>query len=427
MRLIEFKLIRKIFTIGICIISMISCSDMKEEIWVNTDGSGQYDIVMDMGSMLESMEGLKPSVSEDSEESIMVDDMEKMDTTINFFYDMPDSIRDQMDRPDLLKKATIHMVGDEAEKSMVMTTSFKFDNVSELHEIFSKMEEVNRLSGDNMDNDMMSPGVNKKSINFTFGNGVFKREDTNMEDLDEYKELGLGEEEMTSEQEDQLKVMMDQMLGSTEFKSIIHFPAEIISVSHPDYIVDGHDVIYSKPWKEILKMKIMPGVEIRYKNDKIKDMENSKFKIEKSESKDMYYLGVKGEVKLEDIAAFYQKNLPAIFGAATQAGAEIEGMPSGIYFSWDEASAITEMMAAVRLKSPMKIDGFETITVPSGNILTTDYYGSYDKLADVHNAFDAYISEHNYEQISVVIEEYVSDPTTVTPDKCLTKVSYFVK
>ncbi|HRJ13701.1 MAG TPA: GyrI-like domain-containing protein, partial [Saprospiraceae bacterium] len=111
--------------------------------------------------------------------------------------------------------------------------------------------------------------------------------------------------------------------------------------------------------------------------------------------------------------------------ALQAAGIELDGMPSGLYFTWDEAAQTTDFAAAFPVKSKVEIKGFTTVEMPAGTRLSVDYYGPYEKIAPAHEAIDAYIQRNKWQHGAMAVEEYVTDPgMEPNPAKWLTKVTY---
>lgn len=147
------------------------------------------------------------------------------------------------------------------------------------------------------------------------------------------------------------------------------------------------------------------------------------YKIEELDFPGATYIGVRKTLKVAEMEKFFGSNFGKLFGAA---GDKVAGMPSALYFTWDEANQISDMAAVVPVKEA--VPGFDKFDVPAGKALLINYYGAYDKVGDAHYGMDDYIKEKGYKQKSPVLEEYVTDPTQ-EPDtaKWLTKIMYFVE
>ena len=142
------------------------------------------------------------------------------------------------------------------------------------------------------------------------------------------------------------------------------------------------------------------------------------------------YLGLKGTVKFSDLPAFYSQSYGAIMGVVKAQKLEMDGMPCGLYYNWDEESSSTDMAAIIPIKGnvPVATGDIQPVEIPKGKCAEIDFYGNYEGLGEAHNAMDDYFKEKGLEPPKYVMEEYVTDPTT-QPDtsKWLTKIYYFIE
>ena len=130
-------------------------------------------------------------------------------------------------------------------------------------------------------------------------------------------------------------------------------------------------------------------------------------------------------VAIKDVASFYQKNLPSLFEACTKGKLKMTGMPSGLFYSWDEENASSDMAAAIPISSDAIPKGMTLEKTNAGKALQIDYYGDYSGTSKAHDAMDVYLKANNLKFSWPVIETYVTDPTTEPdPSKWLTKVIY---
>ncbi len=141
------------------------------------------------------------------------------------------------------------------------------------------------------------------------------------------------------------------------------------------------------------------------------------------------YLGIRGSMGFDKLPSFYEISYGAIFPALEKAGGKPAGMPAGLYYKWDIEKMTADLAAAVAFTGDIKAPaGMEVINLPAAKSLTIDYMGGYNGIGSAHEAMDVYIRDNKLEQLTPVIEEYVTDPGS-EPDstKWLTKVVYFVK
>ncbi len=130
-------------------------------------------------------------------------------------------------------------------------------------------------------------------------------------------------------------------------------------------------------------------------------------------------------VAIKDVAEFYQKNLPTLFEACTKAKLKMTDMPSGLFYSWDEENASSDMAAAIPVSSAAVPKGMELGKTNPGKALQIDYYGDYSGTAEAHEAMESYMKANELTMSWPVIETYVTDPTIEKdPNKWLTKVIY---
>lgn len=141
------------------------------------------------------------------------------------------------------------------------------------------------------------------------------------------------------------------------------------------------------------------------------------------------YVANRQTVKMENIQQFYAANLPNIFNSCKSKNMEMDGMPSGLFYAWDEENGQTDMAAGVPVKKAVDLgDDMKAINIPAGKSLVIDYYGSYEGTADAHYAMEDYMKQKGYKFIPPCIEEYITDPTSqIDVSKRLTKIYYFVE
>ena len=149
--------------------------------------------------------------------------------------------------------------------------------------------------------------------------------------------------------------------------------------------------------------------------------------INEIEMKPKYYISKRASVKFSDIQSFYATNFAAIMQKIELLGLPLAGAPSGLYYTWDMENSVADMAAGIPLSDQADIDGFEVIEV-AGKSLKIEYYGSYEGSAEAHYALDDYMKENGVALNELVIEEYITDPSS-EPDtsKWLTSIYYMVR
>ncbi|MEX1190607.1 MAG: GyrI-like domain-containing protein [Brumimicrobium sp.] len=150
--------------------------------------------------------------------------------------------------------------------------------------------------------------------------------------------------------------------------------------------------------------------------------------IEEMELSERTFLGVRDIVKMDQMESFYGKNLSEAFQAVSENDLELNGSPSGLYFSWNPESGETDMAATIPVSNKeVDIEGFETWRL-GGKALKIVHMGDYENLADPHNAIEQYMKENSLKSSGPAIEEYITDPGN-EPDtnKWVTHIYYLIE
>ena len=156
--------------------------------------------------------------------------------------------------------------------------------------------------------------------------------------------------------------------------------------------------------------------------------QNVSLEVQEVEMPVRYYIGVRETIKMADIAERYAENLPKAMMAVMDKKIELAGMPSGLFYSWDEETKTTDVLQGIPVKEKAEIEGFTTVEVPASKTLLINFYGDFSGIGKAHEAMEAYISANGLTSKGLAIEEYVTDPgEEPDPAKWLTKVMYIVE
>jgi effector-binding domain-containing protein len=153
------------------------------------------------------------------------------------------------------------------------------------------------------------------------------------------------------------------------------------------------------------------------------------YEIAEIDMMEKYYVGVRKMIPISEISSFYAAQLEKAFEQVQKSGATLAGAPSGLFWSFDQETASTDMAAAIPVTENQKFgNGLRVFPVPKGHALLVEYFGAYDQSAEAHFAIDDFMQEKNLQNIPPVIEEYVTDPGQ-EPDtaKWLTRIIYYVE
>ncbi|MBL0127394.1 MAG: SRPBCC family protein [Flavobacteriales bacterium] len=144
----------------------------------------------------------------------------------------------------------------------------------------------------------------------------------------------------------------------------------------------------------------------------------------------MLYVGKRKVVGWADMKAFYGQQFGESMAAIGKAGVAPAGVPSGVYFEWNEEKKTADMLAGipVPMDAKKKLKDLSLYETPAGRALLIEYYGGYSGLGPAHEAMDAYMKANKLEFNVNVVEEYLTDPGS-EPDssRWRTNVIYLIK
>ncbi len=139
-----------------------------------------------------------------------------------------------------------------------------------------------------------------------------------------------------------------------------------------------------------------------------------------------YYVMNRQVVSFDKIPSFYTSSLGSLFGKVQQAGIEMDGMPCGLFFNYNESAGTTDMGAAIPVKIPISLAEAISLELPAKRAIYVDYYGDSNNTQPAHYAIEEYMKDKAYLLDYPIIEEYLSDPSKeADPSKWLTRISYY--
>ena len=161
---------------------------------------------------------------------------------------------------------------------------------------------------------------------------------------------------------------------------------------------------------------------------RVEDQVYNGYKINMIDSDDKHFVLNRQEVPYANIQQFYSSNLGALFGKVQQADVEMDGMPCGLFFKFDQLNQKSDMAAAIPVKKAVALDGAQSLTIPEGKALQVEYLGDYQGTQVAHDALADYMKDYGILYDPPFIEEYVTDPSEEPdPKKWLTRITYFYK
>jgi hypothetical protein len=212
---------KKLFFLILVSLSLVSCT-FTEEITINPDGTGKYNVDMDGSSFMAMIP--KDSLGGKNEKAI--------DSTFSFrelFAQKKDSIAklpiDQQEKIRKLEKFNMRMVMNYESKKFLFSMNTNFNSVSELQDVMDNMSELQKMNKNKKEpsmnpmGDMNMLGNNGSKINFTYDGKKFSRKAL------VYKEV------MKKLDNDSLE-SYKMIFESSKYILKYHFPKAIKSVSN---------------------------------------------------------------------------------------------------------------------------------------------------------------------------------------------------
>ena len=160
------------------------------------------------------------------------------------------------------------------------------------------------------------------------------------------------------------------------------------------------------------------------------ELDASQYEITQIDFPETRYYGINSVVPFVAVdSAFYSSNYGQLGIFCGLNSVEMTGMPVSFCFEWNEETEMANMMPAFPVGDNSN-PGNENVlpyTIKACKALVVDYYGPYDGSYNAHMQLDAYAQKNNLEY-EVVLEEFVTDPTSVeSMDEVLTRVYYILK
>jgi len=227
-----------IYLFSTCLLSMMSCLDIEEEITINTDGSGMYEMRMDMSEAVKMIMAMAPDSVK--EEGMTEDDILQAMADSQGASEEMEAALEELNAKDGISNAQQSLEGG------VFTMSYNFKN-------FSTLSDALNQSGDG--SGFENPLGIKQPV-FSGKKGLFSRSQgtegaTDMDD------------EMAQTME-----MMEMMMGDATYTTIYNFPGKIKKASNKEASYsNGNKTISVKA--KFLDLIDDPGIlnnTIKYKN-----------------------------------------------------------------------------------------------------------------------------------------------------------------
>lgn len=232
---------------------LTGCLEVLEDVYLNADGSGKYQITMDM-SKLFSDPMLKSIIDEQAKKEAGADmDAPLEMDSIMYFRDAPEFNQLNAEDQSLIKDVAIKMNASESEEEMIIQMVFPFKTLDD----FAKMGKV-----------MEKLDINKEGGGAAgmMGNGMFgtqgaqfalnKRMLSRLPMPDASKLLGQDEDNLA---------MMKMFFEGASYTTVYHLPGKVKKTNIPNATVDGKMVTVENNFLDILEGKAKIAGDIKFK------------------------------------------------------------------------------------------------------------------------------------------------------------------
>ncbi|TVQ45633.1 MAG: hypothetical protein EA362_08695 [Saprospirales bacterium] len=156
----------------------------------------------------------------------------------------------------------------------------------------------------------------------------------------------------------------------------------------------------------------------------------SNFSIEEIDFPTTTFLGMKKRVPFSEMEEFFASAYDQIFRNLEELGVKEKGIPSALYFIWDEVNMEAEIGVSLAFEgsipdfSGSKLTKWEF----SGSAFRIVYKGNYDKLDKVHGALHDHLDNLGENLQSPSIEKYIIGPANDSnSENWITHVYYFLE
>lgn len=248
------------------VLTICSCAPSLTEIWVNEDESGKAEMTFDMGeyaTMFASMmdeegDGEGPKSLWEGENN------RTQDTLINFYNMMPDSVKQKLKNPELLKQMEMKASMNAEKEEFLLKMSIAYDSEEEFIELMEELAAMKESQGEA--NPMMAM-TSKEEMNKMFvqskhdsKNHIVRIPQSDLiEDLKndpmfegKIDSLVQALESIPEDADSEDLEILKMMLGSKS-KTVVHLPNDVQFTNDPNAKIEGRTVTFTVDPIELLR------------------------------------------------------------------------------------------------------------------------------------------------------------------------------
>lgn len=265
-------------------ITLASCGDVVQEMYLNKDGSGTLETTIDVGELIgmaknfENMGSAQDTFSDDHivdtvsiqpavEKDAMTLLMERItdpaydqdfDTLMSFLDIMPDSVRAKDTRPDLVQKMFFRVKSPANSGDLTFGVVAQFDNSAHLKEMvqhlntFEQSPEMLAAAPMGMESEFFM------SFHADMETGVLTVDTVLYGGFS--AQMGMSQDSTMSAED---LGMVEMMFGNSKIRSVIQIPGEVLSCTNPDAILTkDNKVIIEYPMMDVIRSGKLNGYKI---------------------------------------------------------------------------------------------------------------------------------------------------------------------
>jgi hypothetical protein len=228
--------------LGISLVFLTGCIETLEEVYLNKDGSGKYNITFDMSEFFGNpmMKGMMEEAMKEGE----VDSSLPLGETDTIIY-----LKDQPDVKGIMSKAVVRIKMSDAEGVFMMNMSFPFENVKQIDQFF---QEFNEQGGAQAAGPMAGgAGMFMPSGLFAFSKGKLTR-----------NKAPQAEDSILAGEEGEF---MKMFLSSAQYVSVYHLPGKVKKTTIKGAKVNGKTVTVEQSLLDIMEGNAIVDGDILFK------------------------------------------------------------------------------------------------------------------------------------------------------------------
>ena len=132
-------------------------------------------------------------------------------------------------------------------------------------------------------------------------------------------------------------------------------------------------------------------------------------------------VAIQANVKVQDIPGYMGKAYGELFGFIQAKHLTMVGPPIAYYNSWGNEEV--DLICAFPVSAPFHPEGmFKAFELPSVKAAVAVHVGPYPNLMETYVAVEKWMKENGLEPAKFMWEEYLNDPSEVSPDQLRTKI-----